>query len=73
MKLLSCRRLIAPVSSIQFRFLLPELQRLALRPAEAARVMDTADPTPATAHSMIEDTVSRSIVQWYAYGLLEAA
>jgi hypothetical protein len=53
--------------------LLPELQRLAQNPGEASRIMDTANPTPATAHHMIEDTVSRSIVQWYAYGLLEAA
>jgi len=53
--------------------LLPELQRLAKNPGEASRIMDAANPTSDTAHHMIEDTVSRSIVQWYAYGLLEAA
>jgi hypothetical protein len=53
--------------------LLPELQRLAKNPVGAARIMDAAEPTAASAHHMIEDTVSRSIVQWYAYGLLEAA
>jgi len=52
--------------------LLPELQRLALNPAQAARVMD-AEPTEEIARQMIEDAVSESIVQWYAYGLLEAA
>ncbi|MDX2028478.1 MAG: methyltransferase regulatory domain-containing protein [Alphaproteobacteria bacterium] len=53
--------------------LLPELGRLAQNPSRAARVMDTAEPTPETAHNMIEDAVGRSIIQWYAYGLLEAA
>jgi len=53
--------------------LLPELQRLARDPASAARVMDTAEPTPEIACNMIKDTVSQSIVQWYAYGLLSAA
>lgn len=52
--------------------LLPELERLAKNPALAAYVGDGA-PTATSAHAMIEDTVSRSIVQWYAYGLLEAA
>ena len=53
--------------------LLPELERLAKNPALAAYVTDLAEPTATSAHDMIEDTVSRSIVQWYAYGLLEAA
>lgn len=53
--------------------LLPELQRLAKNPAQAARVMDAAEPTAETARSMIEDVVKTNIVQWYAYGLLEAA
>jgi hypothetical protein len=51
--------------------LLPELERLAKNPALASFV--TADATAAGAQTMIEDTVSRSLVQWYAYGLLEAA
>jgi hypothetical protein len=53
--------------------LLPELQRLAKNPVTAARIMDSAEPTPETAHHMIEDIVAQSIVQWYAYGLLAAA
>lgn len=53
--------------------LLPELERLAKNPAEAASVMDAAEPTAEMAHNMITDVVSKSIVQWYAYGLLEAA
>lgn len=53
--------------------LLPELDRLAKSPAQAARVMDVAEPTAEIAHHMIEDSVGRSIIQWYAYGLLEAA
>jgi hypothetical protein len=52
--------------------LLPELQRLAKNPLQAARVMDS-EPTPESAKQMIEDVVSESIVKWYAYGLLEAA
>ena len=53
--------------------LLPELERLAKDPASAARVMDMAEPTPEMATNMIKDTVAQSIIQWYAYGLLEAA
>lgn len=53
--------------------LLPELQRLAKNPAQAASIMDAAEPTAEIAQSMITDVVSKSIVQWYAYGLLEAA
>lgn len=53
--------------------LLPELQRLAQNPAAASRIMDAAEPTPELAHHMIEDVVTNSIVQWYAYGLLKAA
>jgi hypothetical protein len=54
--------------------LLPELERLAKNPALASSVTaGLAVPTATSAHEMIEDTVSRSIVQWYAYGLLEAA
>ncbi|MGE3622571.1 MAG: methyltransferase regulatory domain-containing protein [Bdellovibrionales bacterium] len=53
--------------------LLPELERLAQNPAAAARVMDVTIPTPELATNMIKDSVSQSIVQWYAYGLLAAA
>lgn len=53
--------------------LLPELQRLAQDPVTAARVMDVAEPTAEIAKHMVEDVVSQSIVQWYAYGILEAA
>ena len=52
--------------------LLPELQRLAQSPSQASRAMDS-EPTAESARQMIEDAVSQSIVQWYAYGLLEAA
>ena len=53
--------------------LFQELQKLAANPAEAARIMDVAEPTADTARTMIEDVVTESIVRWYAYGLLEAA
>ena len=53
--------------------LLPELRRLAHNPSAAARMMDAGEPTPEIARQMIEDSVSHSIIQWYAYGLLEAA
>jgi hypothetical protein len=53
--------------------LMPELERLSKNPAAASRIMDSTEPTAEMAHSMIEDAVSRSILKWYAYGLLEAA
>ena len=53
--------------------LMPELEQLITNPALASRVMDTPNPTPEDAQSMIQDTVNRSIVQWYALGLLKAA
>ncbi len=53
--------------------LLPELERLAKNPAQAAAIMDVAEPTAEIAQHMIQDVVAKSIVQWYAYGLLEAA
>lgn len=53
--------------------LMPELERLAKNPSQAAAIMDVAEPTAEIAHNMITDVVSKSIVQWYAYGLLEAA
>jgi len=53
--------------------LFPELEKLAKNPAIASRIMDTTQPTPEMAHHMIEDAVSRSILHWYAYGVLAAA
>jgi hypothetical protein len=53
--------------------LLPELKRLAQNPVQAARIMDVAEPTSEVAHHMIEEVLSKSMVQWYAYGILEAA
>jgi hypothetical protein len=53
--------------------LLPELERLARNPSHAARAIDVVEPTAEVAHTMITDVVGKSIVQWYAYGLLEAA
>jgi hypothetical protein len=53
--------------------LLPELERLAMNPALASRVMDSANPTPEVALKMVQDIVTNSIVKWYAYGLLKAA
>ena len=52
--------------------LLPELERLANDPA-AQRIMDGMTPSSDAARKMIAYSVSHSIVQWYAYGLLEAA
>jgi hypothetical protein len=53
--------------------LFPELQRLAQNPATSARVLNSKTPTPEAAQAMVQEIVNRSIVQWYAYGLLEAA
>ncbi len=52
--------------------LLPELYRVSQDPALAAQIMDIAEPTPEMAHNMIQDVVGKSIVRWYAYGLLAA-
>ncbi len=52
--------------------LLPELERLAKDPSMAAKFMDVAEPNAEVAHHMIEDVVVKSIMQWYAYGLLAA-
>lgn len=53
--------------------LMPELERLTKNPALSIYLKDAASPTAIEAQDLIKDTVSRSIVQWYAYGLLEAA
>jgi hypothetical protein len=53
--------------------LLPELERLASQSVSAARGINMSNPTPEAARTMIEDVLTKSIVQWYAYGLLKAA
>lgn len=53
--------------------LLPEMQRLAKDSALATELMGTSQATPEAAQGMIQDVISKSIVQWYAYGLMEAA
>jgi hypothetical protein len=53
--------------------LLPELERLAENPSQAAKIMDVATPTAEIARDIVQDVVGKSIVKWYAYGLLEAA
>jgi hypothetical protein len=53
--------------------LMTELKRLSSQPDLALQVMSATEPTPEIAQKMVEDTVTNSIVKWYAYGLLEAA
>ena len=52
--------------------LLAELICIAANPALAAQIMDVAEPTSEIARNMIQDVVSRSLVRWYAYGVLAA-
>jgi hypothetical protein len=52
--------------------LLPELQRIAKTPASLV-VINAEEPTKEIAHRMITSIVSKSLPQWYAYALLEAA
>ncbi|MDD3287920.1 MAG: methyltransferase regulatory domain-containing protein [Alphaproteobacteria bacterium] len=52
--------------------LLPELARVAKDPALSAKVTGIAEPTAEAAHNMIDEVVTRSLIQWYAYGLLAA-
>ena len=52
--------------------LLTELLRIATNPSLAAQIMDVAEPTPEMAHNMIQDVVTRSLLRWYAYGVLAA-
>ncbi|MFA5041002.1 MAG: methyltransferase regulatory domain-containing protein, partial [Bdellovibrionales bacterium] len=52
--------------------LMPELQRIANTPA-AWTVIKAEEPTAELAHAMIVDVVGKSLPQWYAYALLEAA
>ncbi|MFA4994265.1 MAG: methyltransferase regulatory domain-containing protein [Bdellovibrionales bacterium] len=52
--------------------LMMELQRIAHTPA-ALSIIETEEPTAEIAHAMIIDIVGKSLPQWYAYALLEAA
>jgi hypothetical protein len=52
--------------------LMPELERIANTPA-AQTVIKAEEPTAEIAHAMILDVVGKSLPQWYAYALLEAA
>jgi hypothetical protein len=52
--------------------LMPELQRIANTPA-AMSVINAEEPTAEIAHAMVLDIVGKSLPQWYAYALLEAA
>jgi|GEM_PF-748073 hypothetical protein len=52
--------------------LMPELRRIAHTPA-ALSVIKTEEPSAEIAHAMILDIVGKSLPQWYAYALLEAA
>ncbi len=52
--------------------LLLELLRVSNDPALASKIMDTASPTPESAHNMVQDVVSQSLLRWTAYGLLAA-
>jgi len=51
--------------------LFSELERIAREPALACQIMDT-DPTFEMADNMVQDVISRSMIRWYAYGLLAA-
>ena len=54
--------------------ILPELVRLTKNPSDASYVLGTTDElTPEMAEHMIKDVLQKSIIQWYAYGVLEAA
>lgn len=52
--------------------LLPELMRISADPALASQISDVAEPTVESAHNMINEVVTRSMIKWYAYGLLAA-
>jgi len=51
--------------------LLGELQRVANTPSALPNIRSA--PTPEVAHKMILDTVEKSLPQWYALAILEAA
>ncbi|MDE2029958.1 MAG: methyltransferase regulatory domain-containing protein [Alphaproteobacteria bacterium] len=52
--------------------LMPELRRIAETP-DAKTLLPEGAPTAEGAQKLIQDTVGKSLPQWYAYGLLEAA
>jgi len=52
--------------------LLLELERIAKEPAIAAKIMDVAEPTETMAENITQDVIRRSMIRWYAYGLLAA-
>jgi len=52
--------------------LMPELRRIANTPT-AEKIIQEKEPTPEGAHAMIIDIAGKSLPQWYAYALLEAA
>lgn len=52
--------------------LMPELRRIANTPL-AVEIFKSEEPTAEIAHAMILDVVGKSLPQWYAYALLEAA
>ena len=53
--------------------LLPELSRIAGTPAAQTIIKTNDEPTPEIAHAMVLEIVEKSLPQWYAYALLEAA
>ena len=53
-------------SSQDIRYLTPPPSRT------SRQERSVTQPTPEMARDMVQDVVSKSIVQWYAYGLLEA-
>ncbi|MGB9154646.1 MAG: methyltransferase regulatory domain-containing protein [Alphaproteobacteria bacterium] len=52
--------------------LMPELRRIAHTPASMS-VIKADEATPEMALSLVRDVVGKSLPQWYAYALLEAA
>ena len=52
--------------------LIPELRRIAEMP-NGKTMLSAAEPTPEMAQALVRDVVGKSLPQWYAYGLLEAA
>ncbi|MDR3450903.1 MAG: methyltransferase regulatory domain-containing protein [Alphaproteobacteria bacterium] len=52
--------------------LMPELRRLA-KTADALSIMEADEPTAEIAQALVRDVVGKSLPQWYAYALLEAA
>ena len=53
--------------------LMTELERLSKDKNVAMQVFGDATPTLEIAQTMVQDVLKRSVIQWYAYGILEAA